>query len=80
MNPYILNTILFDRLVIEIDWVEGCVPSAQAIRGLEKRLDQYLPAEMELSIEVDDEIPRERWDALTRTHEQDRRIDALSAM
>ncbi|MCP3979586.1 MAG: hypothetical protein GY716_09690 [bacterium] len=51
-----------DRLVVEVDWVEGCKPGPKTIAGLDRILDKYLADGLDYSIELDDEIPADRWD------------------
>jgi hypothetical protein len=62
LNPYLLTTAVFDRVVVEIDWVDGCEPAPKAVRRLERVLGTVLPAELEVEVVVDDRIERARWD------------------
>jgi len=61
MNPFVLENLLTDRLVVEVDWVEGGAPDPEALQGFEEALRTYLP-DKRISIEVGGEIPRSVWD------------------
>lgn len=64
MNPWLLTDLLADKLIVEIDWVEGVPPAPIAIEALEKRLREYGPAGRAFEIVLSDEIPRAEWEAL----------------
>jgi hypothetical protein len=61
MDPSLLSNFLGRRLVIEVDWVEGCEPAALALAGLERTARAYCPAGKEIVVRADDVIPRAEW-------------------
>lgn len=67
MNPWVLSSLATRRLVIEVDWVEGCRPGPRTLDGLRKTLERYSPPGRPFEIVVDEEIPRAEWEACCRT-------------
>jgi hypothetical protein len=64
MNPHLLSNELTDRLVVEIDWVEGMHPSDRAMNALKETLQRYAPQDKKIDVVLDDEIPFEEWEVL----------------
>ncbi len=61
MNARLLSAGLVDRLVVEIDWVEGCEPKPKAIKALRKAIAKYTVLGGNTEIILDDQIPGEEW-------------------
>lgn len=62
MNPFLLTDLVAASVVVEVDWVEGARPTAKATRAAELTLRKYCPAGKRIRVQVDDEIPRHRWE------------------
>lgn len=62
MDPWLLADDFAERVVIEVDWVEGCMPGRLTIAGLRALLVKYGPPGRPVEVLLDDEIPRHAWD------------------
>src|SRR5213593_3302447 len=60
MNVSLLTNLVAKRLVIEVDWVEGCEPAPIALEALERVAREYCP--LEIRVVKDDVIPRRKWE------------------
>jgi len=74
MNPWILTDLFGDRLIVEIDWVEGLQPNPKALALLKETLLRYSPEGREVEIRLSDRIPRAEWE---RQQEEDPHLDGL---
>ena len=62
LDPWLLAEGLTDRVVVEIDWVEGCKPGPLTVQGLHDLLVELGPPGRSVEVVLDDEISREAWD------------------
>jgi hypothetical protein len=62
LDPWLLADGFSKRLIVEIDWVEGCRPGPRTLAGFEKVLRRYVPATRTIEVALDQEIPRAVWD------------------
>ena len=70
LNPFILTNLVYRKLLIEVDWVEGCEPAPKALAALERVARKYCPAGKEIGILRDDEIPRKRWEEAMKAEKE----------
>jgi hypothetical protein len=64
LDPWLLSEGLAERVVVEVDSVEGCEPADLVLDGLRDVLVKYGPAGRPVEIERSDVIPRSEWDRL----------------
>ena len=73
LDAFVLTDLVSERLVLEIDWVAGCLPADQALDAAEAFLREHCAPGRRIEIHLDDEIPRAEWET-----GQDRRgLEAL---
>jgi len=63
MNPFVLTNVVSDRVLIEVDWVEGATPHAEALARMETTLREYAVEGKQIVVDFSDEIPLEEWSA-----------------
>ena len=61
MNPFVLTNLVSDRVVIEVDWVEGTTPHAEALARMETTLREYAVEGKQIVDDFSDENPQEEW-------------------
>ena len=64
LDPFLLAEGYAQKLIVEVDWVEGCKPGPKTIAGLSRLLDRYLADGLGFEIALGDEIPLEVWTPL----------------
>lgn len=64
MNPYVLTGLVYPKLVVEIDAVDGYEPEPRAIASLRRILEESVEPGRAFDVVRDDTIPRAEWDAL----------------
>jgi tetratricopeptide (TPR) repeat protein len=67
MNARLLSPFWTKRLIVEVDWVEGCKPKPKALTALQKTIDRYTDLGDNAEIILDDVIPWDRWDTVRTT-------------
>ena len=63
LNPYVLTSLVSERLLLEVDWVAGYRPSHAALEGARSFLGKSCAPERRIDIVLDDEIPLATWEA-----------------
>lgn len=76
IDPWLLADGLVQKVIVEVDWVEGCEPGPKTLRGLQAVLEKYGPTGRPVEVRRDDVIPRSEWDA-TAEQKTGSRIRAL---
>lgn len=76
LDPWLLAEGLADKVVVEVDWVEGCEPAPLTLDGLKRILEKYGPPGRPVEIRRSDRIPRSEWDALPKG-DRDDPVEAL---
>ncbi len=71
MNPFLLTNHLSDRVVVEIDWVEGGRPHSSAVEGLRQTLREHCAEGKQIEVVLDDEIPLAKWRKATTWQAQE---------
>ena len=74
MNRHVLTRDDFDRIIVEIDWVEGAKPAPSAIAAMRRIFEAHVPPGYGVEIVLDDEIERQSWEQLRA---EDRLVDFL---
>lgn len=62
LDPFLLTGLVTRKVVVEVDWVEGCEPAKKALAGAERFLRRYVPSSIDIVFEKDDTIPRKEWE------------------
>jgi tetratricopeptide (TPR) repeat protein len=65
MNAAVLTALVYPKLIVEIDAVEGYEPSPDAIASLRRILEEHVEPGRSFEVVRDDTIPKSEWDALT---------------
>lgn len=76
IDPWLVADGLAKKVVIEVDWVEGCKPGPLTLAGLQRVVEKYGPPGRPVEIRTDDEIPLREWESTAKS-DDDQRIDAL---
>ena len=65
MNVAVLTALVYPKLVVEIDAVEGYEPSPDAIAALRRILEKSVEPGRSFEVVRDETIPKSEWNALT---------------
>lgn len=63
LNPFLLTNRISERVIIEVDWVEGGEPKEEALDGLVHALVSVCPPGKAIDLRVDEAIARSAWEA-----------------
>ena len=63
LNPFVLTGLVSERLLLEVDWVEGYRPSHEALLAAESVLREQCDEGRRIDVVIDDAIPRSTWEA-----------------
>jgi tetratricopeptide (TPR) repeat protein len=66
MDPWLLAEGFGERLIVEIDWVDGCRPGERTLAGFDRILRRYVPSDRELQVTLDEEIPQSAWEEASK--------------
>ena len=61
LNPFVLTGLVSERLLLEVDWVEGYRPSNEALLTAESVLRELCDGGRRIDVVRDDEIPLATW-------------------
>ncbi len=76
IDPWLVADGLAKKVVIEVDWVEGCKPGPLTLAGLQRVVEKYGPPGRPVEIRTDDEIPLSEWESSAKSNDGER-VEAL---